>query len=192
MAVTALFGVRGLRDRSFGDLAIGAAGLGLAVGTKGTALFAGPALLVLLAAAAIGYRTPLRVLTGAAALALVGLIALGSFGYALNLAASGDPFGGLGGAVERTSPVRENLLQVGLTLLDSPGMPIPWLDLALSRVLSVLGLLPAGVTAILRTTVQEDTSAFGLVGLVLLVPAVLVGLLGPSCLLYTSPSPRDS
>ena len=179
VAATALFGVRGLRDRSFGDLAIAAAALGLAVGTKGTALFAGPSLLVLLAGAAIGYRPPLRVLAAAAAFALVGIVALGSFGYALNLAASGDPFGGLGGAVERTAPMRENLVQVGLTLLDSPGMPIPWLDLVLSQALSAVGVLPAGATTILRTTVQEDTSAFGLVGLMLLVPAVLVGLLGP-------------
>ena len=51
VGATALFGVRGIRDRDTGDLVIAGAALGLAVGTKGTALMAGPALAIILGAA---------------------------------------------------------------------------------------------------------------------------------------------
>ena len=64
-----LFGARGIRDSDVGDLVIAGAALGLAVGSKGTALAAGPSIALLLGAAIRAYRPPGRVIaSGVAAL----------------------------------------------------------------------------------------------------------------------------
>ncbi len=167
-----LFGLRGLRDRSTPELALFGAALGLAVGTKGTALLAVPGIGLVLAVAAWRYSAPAGVLLRATAAAAAGVIVLGSFNYALNLDAYGDPLGDLPKLTERQSPVGENAVRAGWTLVDSTGVSMPWLDVGLRRpVNKLLGDVrtPDFAGYSIDTGVQEDTSAFGLLGLLALI-----------------------
>src|ERR1051325_2425451 len=94
IAAAAFFVVRGLRDRSRGDVAVAALAMAIAVGTKGTAFIAGTALAVLGVAALIAWRPPARFIALAGAQALLALIALGAYNYLLNLRNRGGPLGG--------------------------------------------------------------------------------------------------
>ncbi len=95
VVATAFFAVRGLRDRARGDMVVAALALGLAVGTKGTALIAGAALAVLLVAAVVAYRPPDRFVLMSATGALVAIFALASYNYVLNVQHRGSLFGGV-------------------------------------------------------------------------------------------------
>jgi hypothetical protein len=176
MVSTAFFVVRGLRDRSRGDMAVAALALALAVGTKGTAFVAGTALAVLAVAALIAYRPPARFIAVAASQAVIALIALGCYNYVLNLRNRGGLLGGIEG---QTLDVHARLLNVLLgltTFADSPGLRIGWLNrlvrLAAGPVIAVVPP-PVGAFFTVDTSVQEDSSAFGLVGF-LLLPCLLV------------------
>ena len=116
------FGVRGLRDRNGPDLAMAAVAGGLAVGTKGTAVFAAPSLLILLGVALYRYRPPGRQIALAVGAAVAGIAVFGVFNYALTLDATGTPFGGLSDQLSRQDPVPENLLRIMWSaFLDLPG-----------------------------------------------------------------------
>jgi len=178
IASTAFFAVRGLRDRTRGDVAVAALALGLAVGTKGTAFIAGTALVVLVVAALIAYRPPVRFVLVAALGSAVTLFALGSYNYVLNLEHRGDVLGGVQTMTVLTGARLPNaFLSLG-TFADAPGLN------GLSAVVQAGQRAVTGRSAASRgmftidTSVQEDTSAFGLVGF-LLLPCVLgIALLG--------------
>lgn len=175
-----LFGLRGLRDRRVADIAIFGAALGLAIGTKGTALLALPPLALVLAYAAWRYSSPPRLVAGAVGAAVAGFVVLGAFNYALNQDAYGHPFGDLPQFTERTSPLGGNAVRSLWTLADSTGVSMPWLDVGVRRpVNKVVGdvTTPTFGGYAIDTSVQEDTSAYGLLG-VLALGVLLVALLG--------------
>ena len=182
LAAALLFAVRGLRDRHRGELAVGAVALGVAVGTKGTALLALPSVAIVLAAAIVAYRPPARFVAQAVGFGVASIVALGTFNYVLNQDTFGTPFGTIREQVERKSPVGENAVRVGWTFVDSPGTPAPWLNNALSRPAHVVfGDLstPSFRGFALDSGVNEDGSAYGLLGLFLVLPLFLVVLLAP-------------
>jgi hypothetical protein len=182
VVATAVFGARGLRDRHAGDLAVGALAAGLAVGTKGTALALAPALAVILVAAARGYRTPPRIVAGAAAGVVVAILALGSFGYVLNAQAHGSPFGDIAGKTQRESAPGPNAIRVLWTFADLPGVAAPWVNAVTQRVVGKVGAdrlqVPNRFAFGLDNAVSEDTSAFGPVGWLLLFPLLLAFAFG--------------
>lgn len=174
IAAAAFFVVRGLRDRSRGDVAVAALAMAIAVGTKGTAFIAGTALAVLGVAALIAWRPPARFIALAGAQALLALIALGAYNYLLNLRNRGGPLGGIDARTLVTGGRLPNALRALGTFADSPGVNVHWLDRlfgsATGRLTSVLA--PSVGALAVDTSVQEDTTAFGLVGF-LLLPCVL-------------------
>lgn len=182
VVATGVFGVRGIRDRDGGDLAIGALALGLAVGTKGTALVALPALAVVLGAALMAYRPPRALVLRGAALAAASLALLGAFNYVLNQEREGNPLGGVREQTDRESPLFKNTVRIAWTFAESPGANLPWLDTTLVRAAQELfgDLRNSAFTGFkVETVVHEDSSAFGLVGLVLFFPLLLVALAAP-------------
>ena len=180
VATTAFFMVRGLRDRSYGDMTIAALALAMAIGTKGTAFVAATALAVLAIAALIAYRPPRRFALLSAALAVPALIALATYNYVLNVQDPRTLFGGLQDATSVTAARFPNALAVLSTFADSPGLGISWLMKSFEwatgefngAVASSLG--PFAID----TSVQEDTSAFGLIGFLVLPCVLLLVLAG--------------
>lgn len=178
-----LFAVRGLRDATPGDLAIGGVALGLAVGTKGTALAAGPSVALLLGGAIHAWRPSRRIVaTGAGAIA-AGVVAFGAYGYAVNYAESDDVFGGLTPQHERTSPVPDNLARLSWTFADSPALSSFPLDIATGKAArNTIGeLRRPDFEFKVNTTVSEDSARFGLVGFLIFIPL----------LLYVAAAPRQ-
>ena len=181
LTACALFTVRGIRDRHVGDLAIAAAAAGLALGTKGTALFAAPGLALIAMAAVVAYRPGRRLLLIAAGLYVSGLIVLGSFSYVSNLERTGSPFGGLTAqtGVPEDMSLPENAALIAWSLVDAPGTSVPFADTVLLRVGRALGtgLESATFNWAVDTSVHEDTVGFGMVGWLLLVPLMAFCLL---------------
>src|SRR4051794_23592514 len=176
LVTAGLFAVKGLRDRHVGELVVSGAALGLAVGTKGTALFGAGAVAILVVGALVAYRPPRRIVATAVAAAVVGVAVFGAFNYVLNQHDKGSLLGGVQGETKlpEGADVVNNAVLVGWSFLDSPGVGIPVVDLLSQRVAE---LLPedarAGLNTSLDSQVQEDASAFGLVGW-LFLPAVLL------------------
>jgi hypothetical protein len=182
-----LFGIRGLRDRSIGDLAVAAASLGLAVGTKGTTLIAMPSLALVIGYASWRYQPPRRIALTACGLGLCGVVAFGAFNYVQNFGNTGNPFGSIP-TIMRTSPVRHNLGRVMWAFADSPGTAAPWLELVLKRPFQKLfgELTHPRFELAIDMTIQEDYAAFGLAGLLAFVPILLVTAIRPR----SAPWPR--
>lgn len=177
-----LFASRGLRDRHTGELAVAAVALGIAVGSKGTILLALPSVVIVLVAAGLAYRPPWRLVSRGVALAVTAVAALGSFNYVLNQDTYGTPFGPIRAVVERTSPIPKNSVRVAWTFVDSPGMSVPWLNNALARPPGrLLGDLSTRYFPgfAVRSAVNEDVSAYGLLGLFLILPLFVLTLLSP-------------
>ena len=97
------FGLRGLRDRSSGDLVVASVALGLAIGTKVTALLALPSLGLIFIAAIFRYRTSGLVVRSASLMAIGSIAIWGSFNYVLNLADGRGVFGGADASVRDNS-----------------------------------------------------------------------------------------
>ena len=175
-----LFGIRGLRDGSLGDLVPAAASGGLAIGTKGTALIAVPSFALLLGYALWRYRPPRRFVLIAGGLGLCGVLAFGTFHYALTLEHTHTLFGGVKGQTGRVTPVGTNLARVLWTFADSPAAEMSWLRALLDRPFHrIIGNLShAGLGLGIDTSTQEDTTAFGLTGLFIFLPLLLAGAVG--------------
>ena len=192
VGAVAVFGVRGLRDRSGGDLAVAALAGGLAVGTKGTVVLAAPALGILLLAAVWAYRPPARLVVLAAGGGVAGLLVFASFGLVQNVVNQNTLLGSITRLTARQSPVPDNALRIAWHLVDFPGVGIEALETAPRRPLAaVFGnmTVPPCPTCLgakrrswfsfqVDTRANEDTSGLGPVGLFLLLPLVLVTLLG--------------
>lgn len=171
------FGFRGARDRRSADLVLLGVALGLAVGTKGTALLALAPVAVVLLLAAWRFKAPLGLVARGAGFTLAGAVLLGSFNYVLNQDTYGDPLGGLPAYTERTTQLDRNAVRGWWTLADTTGISMPWLDVGIRRpVNKALGPARApGGGYVLDTGVNEDTSAFGLLGMLAVV--LFVGVL---------------
>jgi dolichyl-phosphate-mannose-protein mannosyltransferase len=179
---TGVFGVRGLRDRHRGDLVVAALAAGLAIGTKGTAFALAPSLAILLGAAVWRYRPPRPLVLFGIASLVVATVAVGAWGYALNLDAGDPVFGGLTEKTQRESAVPQNEVRVLWTFVDSPGSPVPWFNTFATKLAhKTLGHLeiPNRFSFGVDDAVSEDTSAYGLVGWFLLFPLLLVLAFAP-------------
>jgi len=148
-------------------------------------LIAGPALLLLVAGAVWTYRPGAKLVASACALALAGVVAFGSFGYALNRHDTGSVFGGVKDQVARTTSVQGNFVRDMWTFVDMPGMSVPWFNVAAQRAAQkVAGKLEVnGFAFTVDSGVQEDTTAFGLLGLLLFLPVIVGTAVWPRVLL---------
>jgi hypothetical protein len=182
---TGFFLVRGLRDRHAGDLVVGALAAGLALGTKFNFAFALPGLLLAVGAAIRVYRPPPRLLERGVAMLVVACVGLGSFIYIQNLSNTGTPTGltadaASGFGFTKTDPLTD-AGRVSWNLVDAEGLPVPG---ALQRLANRnVGPLFAGLSdapdPLIRDQADEDGSAYGLVGLLVLFPLTLWTLLRP-------------
>jgi Dolichyl-phosphate-mannose-protein mannosyltransferase len=184
IAAAAMFMVRGMRDGNLGDLAIAGAATGLAVGTKGTALLAGPALLVIVLAALRAYRPNRRVVVATVGFAVAGITVLGAFNYILNVVNRHDALGGvqqLVGAEGSNSDRLSIAVQDLWTFADAPGINAAWIEQIVERpAKSILGgIAGQDWPFTVRTTIQEDTTAYGLIGFLVFPVVLLVALLSP-------------
>lgn len=177
----ALFTVRGIRDRHVADLAVAAAAAGLALGTKGTALFAVPSLALITIGALVCYRPGRRLTLVGAGLLIAGLLAFGSFSYLSNLERTGDAFGGLEAQtkVPEGVAVTKNVAWVTWSLVDAPGTSVPVVEMLLQRAGHALwpDLRSETFNWTIDASIHEDTSSFGLVGWLVLMPLVVFCLL---------------
>ena len=174
------FGLRGLRGRNRGELAIAALALGLAIGTKNTVLLTMPALAVLLAAMIYLHRPPRRLVVDALAMAVVGVLALGTYNYVANARNTGDVFGHVD-PVPRTSPFFDNSIEVDWGYVDFPGVSVPGFDTwAQRRMTELFGDKPAldGFQFTLDSTPDDSRSAFGPVAPLVLFPVLLAYAFG--------------
>ena len=183
LAGATVFLVRGLRDRHRGELLIGAVGLGLAIGTKGTALFMAPSLAVILIVATKTYRPPPQIIRLSALLIAGGALVFGSFSYFQNISGYGDPVGPVQSDNERDSPIYPNFVRSTWMFVETPGAHIGWLndglDTALTKVLGdqkTFGF--SGFVA--DSTTSEDRSSFGYVGWLIFLPVLVYFLVAPS------------
>jgi hypothetical protein len=168
------FGIRGFRARHRRELVLAALALGLAIGTKVTALLGLPALALIFAAIALRDRPPRRLVLQAAAMALAAVVALGTYNYVSNLRNTHDLFGNVDPA-QRTTPFYENSVMADWGYVDFPGVSIPGFDTwAARRMPELFGERPAlaGFQFKLDSAVDDSTSAFGPVA-----PAVLFAVL---------------
>lgn len=194
VAGAAVFAVRGIAARSYGDLVVGALALGLAVGTKGTALIAMPSLAIIVGAAAWRYRVPLKVALAGAAVSVVAVLALGSFSYVQNVHETGSLVGDAHAKTKRTDGLFPNLIRNSWTFVDFPGMEMGWLqDPVRTSAIAAFGDLEkdgsyfdlSGATQQapfsfgIDTSVQEDATGFGPLALFVLLPLMVLVLVLP-------------
>jgi hypothetical protein len=192
VAAAGLFVVRGLRTGHRGELVVGGAAAGLAVGTKGSAFIAGAGLAVVVAGVLIACRPSRRtVATGLAAIT-AGIVLLGAFNWVLTIRNTGRPAPSVAADVTRSvgeaRPGRSALDGIvgnaGHTLwqfADLPGVQVTVLDRVLAKpVRATFGErwprrdLPLRVD----TLVNEDKTGYGAVGFFLLLPVLLVAAFG--------------
>ena len=195
VTAAALFVIRGIRRSSRVDMVLAGTAFGLALGTKESALFAVPALLILALGEAHRSGVRVRPVLARTAWAAAAVIAFGAFTYIQNVVNTGDPSGGqtatTGADFVRASPIR-NVARDLWTFVDVPGAPASATVDGVVRPLAhrVVGTVhgsyydtPPPVT----TDVADDTSGYGLLGLIVLMPIVALCLLrGPSPLRYTA------
>jgi hypothetical protein len=143
---TLLFARTGLAERRFGDLAIAGSALGLALGTKATAVLAVPALVGLVIGESVRAGRVLR-REGAhlALLCATGVSVFGSYFYVQNLRRYGHPTGSAAfadlGALPTLDPhvAWSNLVRLGIRLSEPAGFvppgtrPAAWLERAHAR-----------------------------------------------------------
>jgi hypothetical protein len=182
LLAAALLAASGFRERHTGTVALGGAALGLAVGTKGTALFALPSILVIVGAAAWSAAAPIRLLARYVAAAVLGTLAFGAFQYAQNWFETGSPFGAQPEVVGRSGfSVPANAARVLWSFVESPGISLPGSE---SLVRNVVGKVLAGAgdpgsLVHLGTEVNEDVVAAGLLGWMILWPLTVAVLVWP-------------
>jgi hypothetical protein len=189
VAATALFAVRALRQASAADAALAAVAFGLAIGTKESAIFATPGLVLIVAASWRRDRPPARVLLIGAGTGVVAVALFGSFNYVQNFARTGELTGGHGAAVSgdfiRAGFVRD-LGRVSWTLVEIPGLPERStvervLHPVASRVVGTVHGSYFGTPPAVLSDVDDGSSSYGLLGLLVLVPLGAVALLrGPA------------
>jgi Dolichyl-phosphate-mannose-protein mannosyltransferase len=182
-----LFLVRGLRDRHLGELSVSAAAIGLAVGTKLSFALAIPAFLMIAAVALQAHRPPRAFVARATGILVMMVIALGAFNYVQNEIYTNNVTGFSGtptGDFVKTNPLAD-AGRVAWNLVDAPGLPQPGLlrraanDIARPLFRGVRGSSFRTPDPPIRTESNEDESAYGLLGLLVLVPLLLVVAVAP-------------
>jgi hypothetical protein len=172
-----LLGAHALRLRDVRLAALAGVAFGLALGTKGTTLFALPAIGLLFGAVALRARAGNRIVAALAVCLVVGGVVFGASGYVQNLAATGSPFGGINDQTGRKQwGVAGNGLRVVWNFVDSPGVALSAADAVFDKTVQPFvgsSGSPVDITRV-GTTVHEDAVAGGLVGWLVLWPLVLV------------------
>jgi hypothetical protein len=174
------FGVRGLRDRHRGEIAIAALALGLAIGTKNTALLTMPAMAIMLATVVYQHGPPRRLILQTLGMAVAGVLALGTYNYVENARNTGDVFGHVD-PVPRESPFFDNTIKVDWGYVDFPGVSLPGFDTwAQRRMKELFSGRPAlaGFDFRLDSQIDDSRSAFGPVALLVLFPVLVAYALG--------------
>lgn len=188
LAASLLFGIRWIRgEGSIAELVLASVAAGLAVGTKTTALVFGAAIVIAVLLA--GWRaggSPRRVASIALAVVL-GVLVFGSFNYAQNVVERDSLTGAPSQSAFRVQSIGEvpgNATRV----LWRQFMNVPRLD---------FGPIDTGISSVARAVAgsaevttgpafnsftfniardeHEDTAGYGLVGLLLLLPALIAG-----------------
>lgn len=164
------FALRGLRGAGHqGDLVVAGAALGLAVGTKNTAVMALPGLALALAIVVHRLKPPRRTLALGAAAAIVGVLALGSFNYFANLRNTGSLTGDASNHLERHDPVVGNAVRIVWGFVDFPGTGVVAFDIVSQATApDLLGEPKEHFSYVADTHPDDSRSAFGPVGLFLL------------------------
>jgi dolichyl-phosphate-mannose-protein mannosyltransferase len=186
LAAALVFAVSGVRRGRLGRLVVAALAAGLAIGTKLDASFALPAALLILIPSVRAVGPPRRLVLAGLGLALAASVALGSFVYVQNLANTGTltGFSGtLAGDFVKTNPLADSA-HAAWNLLDAPGLPQPrWIARPVQRLANAVFAdvhgadFPVPPDPAIREESNEDTSAYGLAGLLLVVPLALCALL---------------
>lgn len=164
------FALRGLRGAGHhGDLVVAGAALGLAVGTKNTAVMALPGLALALAIVVHRLKPPRRTLALGAAAAIAGVLALGSFNYFANLKNTGSLTGDASNHLERHDPVVGNAVRIAWGFVDFPGTGVVAFDVVSQATApDLLGEPKEHFSYVADTHPDDSRSAFGPVGLFLL------------------------
>jgi 4-amino-4-deoxy-L-arabinose transferase-like glycosyltransferase len=189
VAAGAVFTARAIPTKSWGDLVVAAMAVGLALGTKGTVFMAGPALVLITAAAILRWRPPRQFILGGSALTVTAFLLLGSTNYIQNAVNFGGPIGDAPSVVERHGAVPANAARIGWGFVDFPGFGPPeypppatddssWIVTAIDHVAQKL-LGPNaehiagpqdGFPVRVSTAVHEDFTGFGPLGFAVLLP----------------------
>jgi Dolichyl-phosphate-mannose-protein mannosyltransferase len=185
LTAAVVFAVSGTRQRALGRLIVASLAGGLAIGTKLDVALALPAVLLILLATWRAERPPRRLVLHGLALTLAAAAALGSFVYVQNIVNTGTVTGFSGtppGDWVKTNPLAD-AAQDAWNLLDAPGLPQPaWLAHPLQHLANRLFADVHGAdfqvppSPAIRREADPDTSAYGLVGLLLVAPLVLIAL----------------
>jgi hypothetical protein len=179
VTTAAVLGVRGVRDRHWGEIAVGAAAVGLALGTKGIVVLAGPSLILLLGVAARRARLRPRAIAAGMAMAIAAFAVLGAYNFVENLRNTHDLYGHAREGTQRTSSFIDNTVRVDWGYVDMPGINLPWLNTAVQQIGSNFsGLQKNGFAFGVDSEPNDSQSAFGPVAPLLLLPVLLAFLLG--------------
>lgn len=170
VCAAALFMIRGISATSIGDVVVGAASLGLAIGTKGTVLLAVPALVVLVGCSLWRWRPSRRFLAVGALVSVLATLALGSPNYLQTAINTGSPIGEQGSVKHRVEPLPQSAMRTMWTFVDFPGKnAFPPLSSLLARGdRAVWGPDRPGVSG--GVDVNEYFTGYGPIGFLLLLP----------------------
>lgn len=178
-----VFGLIALTRNQPGAYVVAALSLAIAIGTKGTAWFAMPGLVLGALFLLLEGRTTLRRVAALVVCTGLGTAVVDGYWFAMNIA-NGRPFDG--GVAQQTStlsgaygakPDLTNVTSVVLRAVDFAGLPTDRRD----HLMGWLGRFPDLIPRLnLQAQPMEDYTAFGLAGLTLLPIAVLYGLFGRS------------
>jgi hypothetical protein len=181
-----LFLARAIPARSAGDAIVGATALGVAIGARGTVLLALPGLALLGGAALWRWRPPFRSVASVAILLCVTVLLLGSVNYIENTLNTGSPLGDLSGWTgDREEAIPQASLKTLWNFVDVPGLGNLIAAPGGGALQPVADLLADGqevvwgeeLTGYPVTAVHEDITAFGPIGLLILLPLLLFTLI---------------
>jgi hypothetical protein len=175
---TLALGIPGLRDRRIGLLVLAGIAVGVGIGVKGTVGFALPSLILVLVVVAatgrVGWRPVAQIVVAGAC----GFLLFGAFNHILNLEDTGSLFGGLDEMVNREQSLHVNVVQLGWTFVESPGISLPFADRFLQS--TIAEIVPQWqqerFAFVVGSNVNEDVVSAGLIGWLVLWPVVLITL----------------
>ena len=174
VCAAALFLTRAIAKVSTGDAIVGALALGLAIGTKGTVLFALPGLALLGAFGLWQWRPPGRFIAAGSALLVLATLILGAPNYVETTLDTGNPIGEQGSVKHRKEPLPQSAIKTMWGFVDLPGKNAfpPLANLLARGERAVWGSDTQGVSP--GVDVNEYFTGFGPIGLLLVLPLLAV------------------
>jgi hypothetical protein len=175
VGVFAIFAIRWLRDRSPGDLVVGARARGRPGGPEGAAVLAAPPRRHRLGAEIRRQRPSLRLIAAGVAVVAAGALLLGGSKYVENAIETGSPQGVAGDDVTRTEPLPISAGRALWTFIDVPGLDGTYVEEVLDDGSEYF--FPAVDPG--PGYVSEDYVAFGPIGWIVLLPLLAWFALAP-------------